>query len=102
MNYTQLCLIALPLLLFLDFFSGSKLYKNKYFYGIILFTIVMQTIVDNYLNGRWGFDSYIVGPYNSKYYSGIKIIETPIENYLFGIELIYLNIINYEYITKRK
>jgi hypothetical protein len=61
------------------------------------FVIFLQTIVDNWLNGRWWLESYLVGPYDIKFYSGIKIWETPLENYLFGVALIWMNIIFIEY-----
>lgn len=61
----------------------------------------MQTIVDNWLNGRWWFDGYLVGPYDSAFYSGIKIWESPLENYFFGIGLLWMNVSVYEFLTRK-
>jgi hypothetical protein len=101
-EYTILCLVGLLIVFFIDNnVTKQKLYKTKLFYIFFAFVFVLQTIVDNYLNGRFGFGSYIVGPYNLDFYSGIKIWSTPLENYLFGIDMLYLNLTLYEYFKAR-
>jgi lycopene cyclase domain-containing protein len=102
-EYTFLVIISLVIVLIIDIFIlKTKLFlqKNTYFFlGIVT---VLQTIVDNYLNGRWWLESYIVGPYNQNQYSGINIIETPLENYFFGYALLMLNVILFEYFLSKK
>jgi hypothetical protein len=44
----------------------------------------------------------LVGPYDDRFYSGIKIWETPLENYFFGIALIWMNLIFIEYWRARE
>jgi hypothetical protein len=91
-EYTILSILSVVIVIFLDqkVFKTKLLLTKKYFYFFTL-VIFLHTIVDNYLNGRWGFGSYIVGNY--KFYSGLNIFFTPLENYLFGFSLISLNII---------
>ncbi len=96
--YTIITIFTLLIIFLLDFFS-LKIYKHSRFWILIFLTIILQTIVDNYLNRRWLMNSYIVGNYN--YYSQIKIYETPLENYFFGIAMIWLNVIIYEIILKK-
>ena len=97
MEYTFLVIISLILVFTLDnFILKTKLWKNKKFWILLIFAIVLQTVVDNWLNGRWWFDGYIVGPYGDKFYSGILIWNTPLENYFYGISLIWMNVAFYE------
>lgn len=96
-EYTITVIASLLLVGILDVFVlKTKLYANKKFLVFIVFVILLQTIVDNYLNGRWWQDSFIVGPYGEEFYSGIKIIETPLENYGFGIAMMWLNVMIFE------
>jgi lycopene cyclase domain-containing protein len=100
MNYTQLVIIALISCLILDFVTKQKLIFRPKFWILMLFVVILQTIFDNYLNGRWFANEPIVGPYDKNVYSGINIWHTPLENYFFGIALIYLNVIIYESFLK--
>ncbi len=102
-EYTNLVLIFLILTYLLDnYWLKTKVTQNKRYYLFLVFVIILQTIVDNYLNGRWGMGSYIVGPYDPEVYSRIKIWYTPLENYFYGIALVTMNISVFEWFKKRK
>lgn len=102
-EYTIWVIISIVLVIALDLFVlKTRLFLLKKTYLFLLIVTILQTIVDNYLNGRWWLESYIVGPYNPVHFSGIRIIETPLENYFFGYALIMLNVIIFEYLLKRE
>ena len=101
-SYTFLVSISLIIAFLLDqFLLKTKVYQNKKFYLLLVTVIFWQTVVDNWLNGRWGNGSFIVGPYGQEFYSGIRILFTPLENYFYGICLIWFNIILFEHFTKK-
>jgi len=98
LSYTQILFGFFLTALVMDLFLlKTKLILQTKFWILIVFVIFMQTIFDNWLNGRWGNGNYIVGPYDPKYYSGIKILFTPLENYIFGIVLIWMVISVFEF-----
>lgn len=99
-SYTLIVVIYLSICLLLDLgILRTRLILSSRFLLFIPVVIILQTLVDNYLNGRWLGDGYIVGEYAQ--YSGIKIWHTPIENYFYGIALIWSNLIIYTWLTKR-
>jgi lycopene cyclase domain-containing protein len=100
-EYTILVIFSLLIIFIIDVFSGNLLFTKRKFWYLILVTIVAQTVVDNYLNGRWLAADGIVYKYDLNQYSGIKIWHTPLENYFFGIGLIWLNIIIFEILVKK-
>jgi hypothetical protein len=103
MEYTFLVLISFLINLVLDvFFLKTYILKQSRFYVLLGFVVFMQTIFDNWLNGRWWFEGYIVGPYPDQFYSGIVIWNTPLENYLYGISLIWMNVILFEFFRKKR
>lgn len=102
-EYTILVILSLATCFILDKFTLKTLLQSqKRFWIFIVFVVFLQTIVDNWLNGRWWLNGYLVGPYDTRFYSGIKIWETPLENYFFGIALIWMNLIFIEYWRARK
>lgn len=101
-EYSIFVVVALILSLLLDSALNTKVILKPRFWLFLLIVILLQTIVDNYLNGRWWLESYLVGPYDTRFYSGIKIIETPLENYLFGIALIWNCVSVFEFFNKKQ
>jgi Lycopene cyclase len=102
-EYTIFCFFSLVLAWFLDVkILKVKICRQKKFWFFLGICVILQTIVDNWLNGRWWLEGYIVGPYNPQFYSNLKIFETPLENYLFGIALIWMNVAVYESLVKSK
>jgi hypothetical protein len=100
-EYTILVAIFLIIDFVLDWFVlKTKLLKKPRFWVFLGFVVALQTIFDNWLNGRYFFESYIVGEYN--FYSGIRIWHTPLENYFYGIGLVWMNLIVFEYLIRKK
>lgn len=95
-EYTIAVFLSLSLVFILDIYVGTFLFKRGKFWWLIAITILAQTIVDNYLNGRWLANNGIVINYDPRQFSGILIWHTPLENYFFGIGLVWLNVIVYE------
>ena len=101
-EYTFFCFVSLILTGILDLqILKTRICLQQKFWIFLVFIIIMQTIVDNWLNGRWWLDGYLVGRYNPAFYSNIKIWETPLENYFFGIALIWMNVSVYEFLKLR-
>lgn len=96
MTYTQLTVISVIFTILLDLILKTGILKQKKFWWFILAVILLQTVVDNYLNGRWLAGVPIVGPYGKEFYSGIRVWHTPLENYFFGFSLITCNIVVFE------
>jgi hypothetical protein len=102
MEYTYLVIFSFIINFLLDnFILQTKLFKQRKFYILLGFVVVLQTIFDNWLNGRWNFDGYIVGPYGEEFYSKIVIWNTPLENYLYGISLVWMNLIVFEFLIAK-
>jgi lycopene cyclase domain-containing protein len=98
-SYTFLTIISVILVLALDLWLTRLVLRPKFwFFWLII--VILHTIVDNYLNGRWWHGVGIVWQY--QHFSGIKIWHTPLENYFFGWSLITLNLIIMEFLVKRK
>ena len=102
-EYTILTFLACLAVVILDLkILSTKLLTQKWYYLFLLLVVILQTIVDNYLNGRWLANTPIVGPYGNQFYSNIVIWHTPLENYFFGLSLVTLNIAVFEYLTSRE
>jgi len=101
MEYTFLVIISLIISLTLDtLVLSTNLIKKPRFWIFLIIVIFLQTIVDNWLNGRWFWSGYIVGPYGSEFFSGIKIWHTPLENYIYGIALLWMVVSVFEFLKK--
>ena len=98
-SYTFLTIFATILVLVLDLFLTKLVHRPKFWFFWLL-VIILHTIVDNYLNGRWFANVGIVWQYRQ--FSGVKIWHTPLENYFFGWSLITLNLIILETLKKQK
>jgi lycopene cyclase domain-containing protein len=100
LEYTLFVFFALIFALILDLWIlKTKLIRKPRFWIFLFLVVMLQTVVDNWLNGRWWFGDYIVGEYSS--YSGIKIWHTPLENYLFGIGLVWMCIAVFEFLDSK-
>jgi len=101
-EYTFFVIFAVLTSLVLDLFIlKTKLLKNPKLYYFFAITTILHTIVDNWLNGRWWFDGYIVGPYPSNFFSGIYVWQTPLENYFYGYSLLLMNLCLLEFLLKK-
>lgn len=95
-EYLLIGLLALGGLIFLDNLLKTKLFWNKKFWYFQL-VILILTI---------GFDSYLVSKqvviHNPLWISNFIIVTVPVEDVVFGFNLISLNIILFEYEKKRQ
>ena len=97
--YTSFVILTTLLALTLDLkILRTNLSLTRKFWVFMLIVVALQTILDNYLNGRWWQDSCIVCDYDQTLFT---IIETPIENYLYGFSLIYMVLSVYEFLKNR-
>lgn len=97
-SYTILTIISVILVLSLDLCFTRFVLRPK-FWIFYIFVVILHTIVDNYLNGRWFSGTGIIWKY--QYFLGILVWHTPLENYFFGWSLVTFNLINFE-LLKRK
>jgi lycopene cyclase domain-containing protein len=103
LEYTFLTFVSVLVAIILDLWIlKTRLLTNKKYYIFLIFQILLHSVVDNWLNGRYWFESYIVGPYGSRFFSNIYIWQTPLENYFFGFALILMNISVFEYLLSKK
>jgi len=83
-------------IVFLDKILGTNLISQNKFWIFQAVVALLTTIVDNYSSGR----PIII--FSDTVISGIRIINVPIENYLFGFSLLALNLILFEYFSRKK
>lgn len=88
--YTIISVIILALCPLVDIILKTHVYKIKKFWLFMVIVILYQTIFDWYLTA---LPIYVV---NEKYTIGWYITTIPIENYIFGLAMIYLLVIVYE------
>lgn len=101
-EYTILVVGSILFAWIMDFkLLKTKTLQNPRFWYFLGLIVILQTIVDNWLNGRWWLDGYLVGPYGESFFSGIKILSTPLENYLYGIALIWMNVSFFEFLRSK-
>ena len=93
-------MLSVAMLLDLRIFRTNVL-KNPRFYLFLCIATILHTIVDNWLNGRYWFGGFIVGPYPHQFFSGIYIWNTPLENYFYGYALILMNVSLFEFLRAR-
>ena len=97
--YTAFVILTTLLALALDLrVLRTNLALTKKFWVFMLIVTALQTVVDNYLNGRWWQEFCIVCDYDQTLF---KLIETPVENYLYGFSLIYMVLSVYEFLQMR-
>lgn len=93
-NYTSLSILAVLLVILLDFASGVKLVRKKSFWNFWAVLVVLLFIVNGYLTWR------PIVMYNSNFITNIRLFTIPIEDFFYGFSLITLNLIIWEKLTK--
>lgn len=87
MTYTQLCLVAIPLVVIFDLFvTRSRILTRKSFwnaYGILLFFQLLT---------NWWLTSRGILTYSSDAITGFRIAAAPAEDLLFGFSMIVMTI----------
>lgn len=94
-QYTGLVLIFLSLAVFLDTYMRTDLILQTRFYFYLLLIIVFTLIFNGYLTWR------PVVLYGQAYQLDFRVFTIPIEDFGYGISLIYLNTIIYEKLKTR-
>ena len=101
-EYTVLVILFIWFSYLLDgFILKTELYKNPSFFKFLILILILQFIVDNWLNGRYFYPSYIVGLYNKNFYLGYNIWHTPVENFVYGVSLMWMVVSVFEYLKKQ-
>lgn len=93
-TYLLATTIILIVIFLLDDILKIRLYRNKKFYLLMAITIMLTVGVDN-LNSLKVYD------YDPGVITNIFVGSVPIENILFGVCLIYLNILVFEYFRRK-
>jgi len=93
-TYTSLSILAVILVIILDFTLGTKLCKRKAFWNFWAILVVLLFIVNGYLTWR------PIVMYKSNFITNFRLFTIPIEDFLYGFSLVTLNLIIWEKLTK--
>jgi lycopene cyclase domain-containing protein len=93
-TYTSLSILAVILVIIIDFIAGTKLCKKKLFWNFWAILVVLLFIVNGYLTWR------PIVMYNSNFITNFRLFTIPIEDFLYGFSLVTLNLIIWEKLTK--
>jgi lycopene cyclase domain-containing protein len=94
-EYTILAVLGVAAALLLDHFLKTRLVRQKRFW---LFWGVMGVLI-SIANGYLTWRPIVI--YGEPFYLGIRIGTIPAEDYLFGFGLITMNIVLWEFFTRR-
>ena len=94
-EYTLMAIASVILALGADILLRTKLILNKKFWIFWGCMFVLTFLINGYLTWR------PVVLYGEQFYLGIRLFTIPIEDFLFGFSLISLNIIIWEYYTRK-
>ncbi len=90
-DYTKLVILFFFFLFFLDIFLKTFLIYKTLFITYLIIVIFITLIFNYYLTKK------PIVIYNKKIFLGLRLITIPIEDFLYGINLIYLSTIIYEF-----
>jgi lycopene cyclase domain-containing protein len=94
--YLFLCLLFLLLNLSLDILFRTRLFTTKKFWAFQLIVLILTALYDHFAAGMNLF------LYDQSIIIGAKIFKVPIEDFLFGFNLITLNLIIFTRSNKRQ
>ena len=89
-EYLMICLVLFVIIWQLDYAFKTHLFTQKKFWILHLIVFILACVVDNVISGR----PYVI--FNPYYILNIRLIHVPVENFLFGFDLITLNLILFE------
>ncbi|HJY64049.1 MAG TPA: lycopene cyclase domain-containing protein [Ignavibacteria bacterium] len=95
-EYTIISVIFVVLSLALDRILKTKLTSDKRFWVFWIIMAAVSFIVNGYLTWR------PIVIYSEEYYMGIRLFTIPVEDFLFGFSLITMNIVIWEFFTRKK
>jgi lycopene cyclase domain-containing protein len=96
LQYTGLAIIAVGLAIFLDYVLGTKLLFSRNF-NLYLILVILFTLIFN-----WYLTARPVVLYGIQYQLDFRIITIPIEDFVYGISLMYFATAIYEYLKRKK
>lgn len=94
-EYTLIAASSVVLVLILDTWLKTGLFKKKLFYQFHGLILIIETLVNGYLTWR------PIVLYGDQYYLGIRIFTIPIEDYFFGFSLLTMNLILFEFFKRK-
>ena len=95
-EYTSIAVVSVMFVLVLDIIAKTFLTKQRAFWIFWAVMFLLILLVNGYLTWR------PIVIYGEAFYSGIRLFTIPIEDFLFGFSLITLNLIIWEYFSKKK
>lgn len=94
-SYFLIGLVGVLGVLILDKKLKTKVWQSKKFWKLQIVVVLIASLVDNYISGR----PFVI--FNPEAVWGAKVGFVPWENYIFGFDMISLNIILFEYFKKK-
>ncbi|MFO0703744.1 MAG: lycopene cyclase domain-containing protein [Patescibacteria group bacterium] len=89
-EYFILSILYLFIIALLDISLKTKLYQKKLFWNFQLIVFLLTAFVDHFSAAR------PIVLYNENIILGPRVFQVPIENFLFGFNMLYLNLIIFE------
>lgn len=94
-EYTILAIIGVGVSLLLDTVLRTFLVRARTFWVFWVVMFALTTIINGYLTWR------PIVSYGDGYFLNLRLITIPVEDYLFGFALITMNLVVWEYFTRR-
>ena len=94
-EYTIIAVISVLAALLSDVLLKTRLILNRKFWVFWCVMFVLIFMVNGYLTWR------PVVIYGEKYFMNIRLFTIPIEDFLYGFSLITMNIVLWEFITRK-
>lgn len=95
-EYSLLVLLALPPVILLDRWLGTRIFWRPSYWICLPLMCLGQLMVDGYLTWRPVFS------YPERFICGVRLGRMPIEDLLFGIEFVTSVLIVWEFYRRRK
>ncbi len=95
MEYTYLVLFGSLIVVILDIVLKTNLLKQKNFWAFWGIVVILMLVVNGYLTWR------PIVIYNEDKMIGLRIFTIPIEDFFFGFSLVGLNLIIWEFLSKK-
>lgn len=94
-EYTILAAASALAALALDYVLKTGLVRQKRFWVFWVVMAALKTVANGYLTWR------PIVLYGEAFFLGVRLITIPIEDYFYGFGLITMNVVLWEYFTKR-
>jgi len=94
-EYTLLAILSVLIAIGADLFLKTKLIRNKKFWVFWCVMLILIFLINGYLTWR------PVVLYGNDFFLNVRLFTIPVEDFLYGFGLISLNIVLWEYFTKR-